>query len=171
MILEIKKYPDPILRKKSKEVKEITPEIKQLARDLIETMLKSEPVGIGLAAPQIGISKRVIAVQTDSGPAVFVNPKIIKKSREKDSMEEGCLSLPEIWLNVKRAKEIEIETLDINDKKMRIKADGVFARILQHEIDHLNGILIIDKLNHWQKLKRTLKGANNGSKVGNKNRL
>ena len=156
-ILEIKKYPNPILRKKSKEVKEITPEIKQLAQDLIETMLKSEPEGIGLAAPQVGVSKRIIAVATESGPAVLVNPKIIHKSREKEVMEEGCLSLPNIWLDIKRPKEVEVEALDINAKKIKIRTDGVFAKILQHEIDHIDGILIIDRVNLWRKLKRTLK--------------
>jgi len=171
MTKEIKKYPNPILRKKADEIKEITLEIKELAKDLAETMLKSEQDAVGLAAPQIGISKRIFVVMSDQGPLLFINPRIIKKSGGTEVMEEGCLSLPKVWLNVKRAKEIEIEALDINNKKMRIKADGVFARILQHEIDHLNGILIVDKLNPWQKLKRTLKGANNGSKVGNKNRL
>ena len=156
-ILEIKKYPNPILRKKSKEVKEITPEIKQLAQDLIETMLKSEPEGIGLAAPQVGVSKRVIAVAAESGPAVLINPEIIKKSREKEFMEEGCLSLPKVWLDIKRPKEVDLEALDINGKKIKMRTGGVFAKILQHEIDHLDGILIINRVNLWRKLKRTLK--------------
>jgi len=165
-MLEIKKYPDPILRKKSKEVKEITPEIKQLAQDLIETMLKSEPEGIGLAAPQVGVSKRVIAVATESGPAVLVNPRIVKKSREKEVMEEGCLSLPKVWLDIKRPKEVEVEAIDINGKKLQIRAEGVFAKILQHEIDHLDGILIINRVNPWQKLKRTLKRSQKKGKNG-----
>lgn len=157
MIREIRKYPDPILKKKAEKIKEITPEIKQLAQDLIETMLSSKPEGIGLAAPQIGVSKRVIAVMTESGPAVYINPKIAEKSRKKEAAEEGCLSLPGTWLNIKRAKEIRLEAIDINGKKINIKAVGFLARILQHEIDHLNGTLIIDKVSLWQKLKRTLK--------------
>src|SRR3989344_9239204 len=156
MILEIKKYPDPTLRKKTEKVKEIAPEIKKLIQNMIETMLKSEPEGVGLAAPQIGISKRIFIAQTESGPAVFINHKIIKKGRKTEIMEEGCLSLPKTWLKIKRAKEIDIEALDINGKKIETKAEGMFAKILQHEVDHLNGVLIKDKVNFFQKLKRTL---------------
>lgn len=156
-ILEIKKYPDPVLRKKAERVGEITPELRKLAEDMTETMLKSEPEGVGLAAPQVGISKRMFAVQTEKGPAVFVNPKIIEKSKKTEVMEEGCLSLPKTWLKIKRAKEVEMEALDINGKKISIKAEGLPARIIQHEVDHLNGILIIDKTNIFQKIKRTLK--------------
>lgn len=164
MIREIKKYPNPVLRQKAEKIREITPKIRQLADDLMETMLKSEQEGVGLAAPQIGVSKRIFIAQTDGfgelttskKPAVFINPKIVKKSRKTEKAEEGCLSLPGVWLKIKRAKELEIEYLDINGKKIKTKAEGIFARILQHEIDHLNGILIIDKVNFWQKIKRTL---------------
>ena len=103
MTKEIKKYPNPILRKKADEIKEITLEIKELAKDLAETMLKSEQDAVGLAAPQIGISKRIFVVMSDQGPLLFINPRIIKKSGGTEVMEEGCLSLPKIWLNVKRA--------------------------------------------------------------------
>src|SRR3989338_3489003 len=133
MIREIKKYPEPILRKKAEEVEEITPEIKQLAQDLIETILKSEQEAVGLAAPQVGISKRMFAAQTAEGPRVFLNPKIINKSG-REVTEEGCLSLPKIWIKVKRAKKVEIKALDIDGKKIKTKAEGIFARILQHEI-------------------------------------
>lgn len=155
MIREIRKYPEPILGKKAEEIREITSEIKRLAQDLMETMLKSEREAVGLAAPQVGISKRMFAAQTAKGPRVFINPKILKKSG-REAAEEGCLSLPKVWLKVKRAKEIVITAIDINGKKIETKAGGIFARILQHEIDHLNGILIIDKINFWQKVKRTL---------------
>lgn len=150
--MEIKKYPDPVLSKKAGEVGEITPELKKLAEDMIETMLKAEPEGVGLAGPQVGVSKRIFATQTEEGPRVFINPKIIKKGRKSEAMEEGCLSLPGIWLKVKRAKKIELEALDINAKKVKINAEGLFARILQHEIDHLNGVLIKDKANFFKKI-------------------
>lgn len=156
MVREIKKYPAPVLRKKTKRVKEITSEIKSLVQDLAETMLNSEQEAVGLAAPQIGVSKRIFAVKTEKGPLIFINPKITKKSKETEIAEEGCLSLPEIWLNIKRPQSIEMEAIDINGKKIQTKAEGIFARILQHEIDHLNGVLIVDKVNFWQKLKRTL---------------
>jgi peptide deformylase len=145
-ILEIKKYPEKVLRKKAEDIKEITPEIKKLAIDMIKTMLNAKPEGVGLAAPQVGISKNIFVAQTSHGPHVFVNPKIIKKSREAETMEEGCLSLPDVWLKVKRAKAAELEYLDIEGKTGKIKAEGLFARILQHEIDHLNGILIVDRV-------------------------
>jgi peptide deformylase len=152
-VLEIKKYPDPILRKKCEKVKEITPEIKELAKDMIETMQKNEPEGIGLAAPQVGELKRIIVVQLGEEPAVFFNPKIIKKSREKEVMEEGCLSLPGLWLKIKRAKKVEVEAIDKNGKIIKIKTEGLPARVLQHEIDHINGILFIDRVGFFQRLK------------------
>ena len=148
-ILEIKKYPDPILRKKCEEVKEIAPDIKQLINNMIETM--EENKGVGLAAPQVGVLKRIIVAQTDYGPKAFINPEIIKKTKEKEIMEEGCLSFPGLWLKVERAKGVEITALDSNGNK--IKAVGFLARILQHEIDHLDGILFIDRISFWQRLK------------------
>ncbi|MBI2625965.1 MAG: peptide deformylase [Candidatus Nealsonbacteria bacterium] len=144
-ILEIKKYPESVLGKRAEEVKEITPEIKKLIEDMVETMLKAEPEGVGLAAPQIGVSKKIFIAQTEKGPAVFINPKITKKSRETDVLEEGCLSLPGVWLKVERAKKVELNGLDITGKKIKTKAEGIFARIFQHEMDHLDGVLIRDK--------------------------
>ena len=140
MLLEIKKYPNPILRKKCEDVKEINGEIKKLIEDMIETMQKNQ--GIGLAAPQVGILKRVIVVQTEKGAMGFVNPCILKKSKEKEVIEEGCLSFPGLFLKIKRPKEVEIQALDRDNKKIKIQ--GLVAVVLQHEIDHLNGILFID---------------------------
>lgn len=155
MKLEIKKHPDPVLSKKAGKIKEITPEIKKLGKDMIETMQKSDPEGVGLAGPQVGVSKRIIVVLTEQGPAVFINPEILKKSRETEITEEGCLSLPGVLLKKKRAKSIELEALDTEGKKGKIKAEGILARIFQHEIDHLDGILIADKKDFLQKLKST----------------
>ena len=159
-ILEIKKYPDPILRKKCEEVAEITPEIKELALNMGESMIKDK--GIGLSAPQVGESKRIIIVhlieerspeeKEKKVPQVFINPKIIKKSKETAIEEEGCLSFPDLFLKIKRAEEVEVETLNLNGEKIKIEAKGLPARILQHEIDHLDGILFIDRLNFFQKL-------------------
>lgn len=152
-ILEIKKYPESVLGKRAEEVKEITPEIKKLIEDMVETMLKAEPEGVGLAAPQIGVSKKIFIAQTEKGPAVFINPKITKKSRETDVLEEGCLSLPGIWLKIRRAKWIKMDYLDKEGIMAEIRAEGMQARILQHEIDHLNGILIINRIGLLQKIK------------------
>ena len=152
---DIVKYPDPVLRKKCEEVKEITEEIKNLSWDIVETLEKNE--GVGLAAPQVSELKRIIVVRTEKGPQVFINPKIIKKSRETIIDEEGCLSFPGLWLRIKRAKRVEIEALNENGEKISLKAEGLPARVLQHEIDHLDGILFIDRLSFWQKLKIKIK--------------
>ena len=119
-----------------------------------------EKNGIGLSAPQIGVSKRIIVVQTDFENQDFlavINPKIIKKSRETETGEEGCLSFPGIYLKIKRAKEIEIEGLDINGKKLNLKTKGLLARVFQHEIDHLDGVLFFNRLNFLGRIKLKLK--------------
>ncbi len=152
---EIVKYPNPILRKKAEEVREITEGIKTLALDMAETMTRNQ--GIGISAPQVGELKRIIVVQTEKGPEIFVNPKIIGKSQGKEITEEGCLSFPGLFLKIKRPKEIEMEAISFNGEKIQIKAQGLLARALEHEIDHLDGILFIDKLNFFQKLKLKLK--------------
>jgi len=150
MILEIKKYPDPILRKKAREVKEIGEEERELIKNMIETMYAQR--GVGLAAPQVGVLKRIIVVDVGEGPRVFINPKIIKK-RGKELSEEGCLSVPGVFLKIKRWRKIEVEALDENEKKFKISAAGLLSHCLQQEIDHLNGKLILDRLSFWQKLK------------------
>ncbi len=152
---KIVKYPNPILRKKATEVKELSEEIKKLAGDMIEIMIESQ--GIGLAAPQIGESKRIIVVQMEKGPQVFINPKIIAKSKEKALMEEGCLCFPKLFLEIKRAKKVQIEAVTIAGEKVRIEAEGLLAHIFQHEVDHLDGILFIDRVSFSRKLWRLLK--------------
>lgn len=165
VLLNIKKYPEPVLRKRSEEIGEITEEIKNLVFDMIEILKESG--GMGLAAPQVGELKRIIIInpveertreeEGDKGYEVFINPKITSKSRETEIMEEGCLSFPGIYLNIRRPKMIEFESLDINGNKVRLKADGLSARIFQHEIDHLNGVLIIDRINFFQKMKTLIR--------------
>lgn len=150
-ILTIRKYPDLILRKKCDEVKEITPEIKELVLNMAETMVKGQ--GIGLAAPQVGESKRIIIVQFEKRPEIFINPEIIKKSSQSETGEEGCLSLPGLFLKIKRAKKIEVEALNLEGEKITVKTENLSARVFQHEIDHLNGILFIDRISFFQKLK------------------
>ena len=135
---------NPILRRKAREVKEITPEIKRLILDMKETMEKAE--GLGLAGPQIGCSVRVIIAKPDDKTIVLINPKIKNFSRKKVIAEEGCLSLPNQFYLIERPAEIKVEGLDQRAKKIKIKADGLLARIIQHEIDHLDGVLIIDRI-------------------------
>ncbi|MBU0476738.1 peptide deformylase [Patescibacteria group bacterium] len=151
MIKSIIKFPNPILGQKSKEVKDITQDVKELIEDMVETMKESQ--GVGLAAPQVGVLKRIIIVKTQEGPQAFVNPKIIKKSKEKETEEEGCLSLLGIRLDIKRAKEVEVEALDKEGREIKIKVQDLTARIIQHEIDHLDGILFIDRIPFWRRWK------------------
>lgn len=157
-ILEIKKFNEPVLRKKCKKVGRVDKKIKKLAIDMVQTIKKGQ--GIGLAASQVGVLRRVIVVQTDLGGQrilALVNPKIIKKSSETEVNEEGCLSFPGIFLEIKRAKEVEIEGLDIKGKKIKLKAKGLLARVFQHEIDHLDGILFFNRLSFIKKLRFKLK--------------
>lgn len=121
---------------------------------MVQTMDKNN--GIGLAAPQIGVSKRIIVLKTDvEGQEFFelINPKILHSSRETTTEEEGCLSFPDIFIKIKRPAEIKVEGQDITGKKIKFTAKGLLARALCHEIDHLNGILFFDKLGFFQKIK------------------
>ncbi len=142
-LLEIRKFRDPVLRKKAEKVNGID---QKFADSLAETMVKKD--GIGLAAPQVGISKRIMAVADpkEGGVLVLANPKIINKSKEKELGEEGCLSFPGIFLKINRAQKIEVEALNKKEEKVRIKAEGLAARVFQHEIDHLDGVLFFNRL-------------------------
>jgi len=157
MKLQIKKYPDPILRKRADKIEKISPAIIQLGKDMIAAMERSVPEGVGLAGPQVGVPKRIIVVQTEKGPMIFINPEILKENKEKEIMEEGCLSFPGFSLKIKRPKKIDLEYVGINGEKEKIKAEGILARIFQHEIDHLDGVLIIDRTGFRQKVKSFFK--------------
>ena len=150
-ILKIRKYGDTVLRKKCQEIKDVNQEIKRLTDDMIETMFEFE--GAGLAAPQVGREKRIIIANLGNGRNLsLINPRILKRSG-KVTMEEGCLSLPDIFVKVRRPKEVTVEGLDKNGEKLRIEAKSLLARILQHEIDHLNSILMIDRIPFWKRWK------------------
>ena len=149
--LEIKKYPDPILRKTAKEIKEITPEIKNLVESMKETTIKNN--GAGLSAQQVGSLWRVIVIQTEKGPIELLNPVIVKMGKEKVILEEGCLSFPGLWLKIKRPKEVEVRARDIEEGEVLISAKGLQSRIIQHEIDHLDGVLYIDRLRFFERMK------------------
>ena len=154
MIRPILQLPDPVLRKVSKPVGKIDDEIKALIRDMFETMYDAP--GVGLAAIQIGVAKRVVTIDATRGdeeknPMVFINPEVIAASDEKDMKEEGCLSIAEFYEEVERPSEVTVRYMDEKGKTHEIEADGLLARALQHEIDHLNGVLFID---HISKLKR-----------------
>ncbi len=152
---KIVEYPNQILRKKSFEIKKITEEIKKLAEDMAEIMMEKD--GIGLAASQIGESKRLIVIFFGGKSRVFINPKILRKSRKTEVIEEGCLSFSGLFLKIKRAREVELEFLNLEGERIKMKAEGLSARVFQHEIDHLNGVLFIDRISFSQKLCRLLK--------------
>ena len=145
--LKIRKFKDPILKKRCRKVRKIDEEIKKIIVNMVQTMEKEQ--GIGLAAPQVGFLKKIIVVKTDfknQRILALINPKIVKKSPQKERLEEGCLSFPGIFLEIKRAKEIKIKAKDIKGEEVEIKTKGILARVIQHEIDHLNGILFYRRL-------------------------
>ena len=154
-IKKILTEPDPFLRQKSSEVDQVTDETRKLMDDMLETMYDAP--GIGLAAIQIGVPKRVIVIDLSrdekKSPLYFINPKIIKKSDTDSTYEEGCLSVPGQFAEVDRPDKCHISFLDYNGEKQELKAEGLLATCIQHEMDHLEGILFIDYLS---KLKKNL---------------
>lgn len=149
--MEIKKYPESVLKKRAKEITEPLDGLYDLSQEMTELM--KETNGIGLAGPQVGLSKRIIIVETERGPQTLINPQIITKSKETEAMEEGCLSMPGVYLNIKRSKEVLVRAINLEGKEVEIRAKGLLARIFQHEIDHLNGILIINRVPFWKRWK------------------
>ena len=134
---------DEILRKQCKSVSEINDNILILLDDMYETMKKNE--GVGLAAPQIGILKKIIVIDIGRGPVYLINPEIISQEGEQIGAE-GCLSIPGVWGEVNRPNKVKVEGLNRDGQKVTIEAEELFARVLCHEIDHLNGILFKDKV-------------------------
>ena len=172
-VLPIVTYNDPVLRQVTSPVKENSTELKKLIADMFQTMYNSN--GVGLAAPQIGKSIRLFVMDTDevtkdhenevdTGPIVFINPKIISRTGDKIKMEEGCLSIPEVRDEVVRPEIIEVSYRDKNFKEQTEIFKGWQSRVIQHEFDHLNGVLFIDYLSafrrrlHKSMLKKIDKG-------------
>ena len=153
---QILTIPDPLLRKVSEPVTSVNTEVKNLMDDMLETMYAAP--GIGLAAVQVGVLKRIIVIDLSKNgqkktPLFIVNPQITFKSEEIISYEEGCLSIPNQFAEVKRPSTCKVNFLDYNGKKREINADGLLATCIQHEVDHLNGVLFID---HLSKLKKDI---------------
>ena len=153
---QILTIPDPLLRKVSEPVTSVNTEVKNLMDDMLETMYAAP--GIGLAAVQVGVLKRIIVIDLSKDgqkkdPLFIVNPQITFKSDELISYEEGCLSIPNQFAEVKRPSSCKVNFLDYNGKKREINADGLLATCVQHEVDHLNGVLFID---HLSKLKKDI---------------
>lgn len=143
--LEIIKYPSSILKKKSGKIKDAKdPEIQKLIENMIFTLASSSD-GVGLSAPQVGKSIRLCVIREGHEIICFLNPQISQYSRKKCLEKEGCLSFSGIYLPINRAENIKVRYLNEKGEKLKIKASGLLARILQHEIDHLDGVLIIDR--------------------------
>lgn len=140
-VLKVIKAGDPILRQPTQPVTRITKRVSRLIEDMIETMYAVD--GVGLAAPQVGVSKKIAVIDVGEGPIALINPKIIEGSGE-DIDVEGCLSVPGKQAYVKRMATVKVQALNKKGKPVQIEAEGLLARALQHEIDHLNGILFTD---------------------------
>jgi peptide deformylase len=148
--------PDPLLRQVSQPVERVDSELTQLVDDMLETMY--EAPGIGLAAVQVGVPRRLLVIDLakegeEPAPLVFINPKVIRSSDERSTYEEGCLSIPDYYAEVERPASITVTSLDRTGKEVTTEADGLLATCLQHEIDHLDGVLFID---HISRLKREM---------------
>lgn len=165
-VLPILTIPNPILRQSSKKVTRFDSELKKLAQEMVETMRHYS--GVGLAAPQVGSLVRMVVLEYEptqkeikEGTArdkpfsliILVNPKITRFSKEKVVMDEGCLSLPDLELKVERPKEVNVSAQDLEGKKIKIRAKGLFARVIQHEIDHLDGVLFTDRARGAKNIK------------------
>lgn len=156
--LKIFEYPDPVLRQKAAPVAEVDDELRRLFDDMLETMYAA--AGVGLAAPQVGVTKRVIVIDThdeEEGevprPLYLANPEIVFRSDEQICHDEGCLSVPDQHAEVMRSASVKVRYLDYHGKPREIEAEGLLAIALQHEIDHLDGVLYID---HLSRLKRQM---------------
>jgi peptide deformylase len=143
MVNELRIFGDPILKSRASPVKDFDGALKRLAEDMMRVMRESE--GVGLAANQIGYLKRIFVTSYDDEEFVIANPVIEKRSENTGTDVEGCLSLPEIRVEVERPTAVTVSGQDLSGAPMRVEAEGILARIFQHEIDHLDGVLILDR--------------------------
>ena len=148
------------LRTPANRIVKVDDSIRKLAKDMLITMYSAK--GIGLAAPQVGVQKRILVIDLnfedpESPPNVFINPEIISSSASLDTYEEGCLSIPGVYLNVVRPSSIKLSFRDEMGRPKKMNAEGLMARCIQHEIDHLNGVLFVDKVTDQDELKKQLK--------------
>jgi peptide deformylase len=155
-IRSILKLPDPILRKRAKLIERVDADLRRLMNDMLATMYDAP--GIGLAAPQVGILRRLIIMdpakdEAPKNPVIMVNPEILARSAEMRTHEEGCLSIPEITAEIERPAKTRVSYIDREGKKQEMELEGIWSTLVQHEIDHLNGVLFIDYLS---RLKRDM---------------
>jgi peptide deformylase len=151
---------DRVLRQPAKRIAKVDDSVRQLAKEMLQTMYSSN--GIGLAAPQVGIHKQLIVIdcepeKPENPPLILINPQISNYGGELSKFEEGCLSIPNVYIDVMRPEEIEVSFKDEQGKPRKIKASGLLARVIQHEIDHLNGVLFVDRVENNLVLTEELK--------------
>jgi peptide deformylase len=147
--LQIHTLGDRVLRQPAKRVSKVDDELRQTAKEMLQTMYSSD--GIGLAAPQVGIHKQLIVVDCEPDkpevpPMILINPEIKNYGPELAKDQEGCLSVPEVYMDVERPEAVEVSYRDENGRPRTIKANGLLARVIQHEIDHLNGVMFVDRI-------------------------
>lgn len=143
-VLPIRRFGEPVLRQKAKRISKVDKSIRRLVDDMIETMHDAN--GVGLAAPQVGVSLRLIIIEASEGDMqVLVNPEIVKSNGER-IVDEGCLSLPGYVGEVARSTQVTVKAQNLDGKEIRIKANELLAQALEHEIDHINGVLFVDRL-------------------------
>lgn len=153
--LTILTEPNPLLRREGRDLSLVelnSPSIQTLIKDMVKTMYEAD--GVGLAASQIGENINLTVIAVKNGELVLVNPKILKYGLIKEKGEEGCLSVPGVWGMVKRSKHIKVNALGLDGEQYSFKANGFFSRVIQHEVDHLNGILFIDKAEKIVEIKK-----------------
>ena len=158
--LKIYMLGEETLRTPANRIVKVDESIRKLAKDMLITMYSAK--GIGLAAPQVGVQKRIMVIDLNfedpnASPNVFINPEIISTSASLDTYEEGCLSIPGVYLNVVRPSSIKLSFRDEMGRPKKMNADGLLARCIQHEIDHLNGVLFVDKVTDQDELKKQFK--------------
>jgi peptide deformylase len=140
---EIRMFGDPVLRQRAREVTELDGELARLVNTMIETMHEAQ--GVGLAAPQVGVQKRLYTYDVGEGPGVLVNPEIVESSGEW-VYDEGCLSVPGLSFEITRPKTVTVRGIDLDGKEVVLEGDELMGRLIQHEIDHLDGVLLLDRL-------------------------
>lgn len=151
-ILPLRYHPDPVLRRRAKPVRQIDSAVHRLVADMVDTMRHN--AGVGLAAPQVGVSLRIAVMEVPEQPVVvLINPEMVKRRGERE-VEEGCLSYPGYRGEIKRSQKVVVKALNMEGEELRITAEGLAAQALEHELDHLNGILYFDRLESPEKLYR-----------------
>ena len=142
--MDIRTYGDATLRRKAKPIDTIDDEVRNLCQLMVEVMIREN--GVGLAAPQIGISKRIFVMDADDKLYIFINPELVELSEETEEVREGCLSVPGVNAMLARSTRAVVEGLNLDGERIRLEGEGIIARAIQHEMDHLNGNLYLDRL-------------------------